>query len=174
MPISGAETLEISVLLAIATLLFVIVYSMPQIIGASMLLVMIPIQPIDTRYATANVLLTYVIFVAMLMWQQWQADYGPKPVPQQEVQTSEDGLVDADPIEQPIDDLPDQAEVSIQVFDMLGRNVLSVPAQTMSAGPAQSIQVDGSNLASGMYLYRLRASMEGSVQILTGRMTLLK
>ena len=51
-----------------------------------------------------------LIFVAMLMWQQWQADYGPKPVPQQEVQTSEDGLVDADPIEQPIDDLPDQAD----------------------------------------------------------------
>jgi O-antigen ligase len=66
-PISGSETIEISLLLAIATVLFFVVYSMPQIIGATVLLVMIPIQPIDTKYATANVLLTYVIFIAMIM-----------------------------------------------------------------------------------------------------------
>ena len=67
MGISGANMLELAVLLGIATILFFIVYSLPQIIGATVLLVMIPIQPIDTKYATANVLLTYVIFLAMLM-----------------------------------------------------------------------------------------------------------
>jgi O-antigen ligase len=55
------------VLLAIATLLFFVIYSLPQIIGATLLIVMIPIQPIDTKYATSNVLLTYVIFLAMLI-----------------------------------------------------------------------------------------------------------
>jgi hypothetical protein len=43
------------------------VYSLPQIIGATALIVMIPFQPIDTKHATANVMLTYVIFLAMLM-----------------------------------------------------------------------------------------------------------
>ncbi len=71
-------------------------------------------------------------------------------------------------------DLPSQAEVSIDIFDMLGRTVLSVPAQRMAAGRAQRIRVDGSTLASGLYLYRVTARMEGKVQIQTGRMTLLK
>ena len=71
-------------------------------------------------------------------------------------------------------DLPNAAEVSVDVFDMLGRNVLSVPAQPMAAGQARGIRIDGSNLASGLYLYRVTARMEGAVQIQTGRMTLLK
>ena len=71
-------------------------------------------------------------------------------------------------------DLPNAAEVSVDVFDMLGRTVLSVPVQSMAAGQNQSIQVDGSNLASGLYLYRITARVEGTVQIQTGRMTLLK
>ena len=28
-----------------------------------------------------------LVFVAMLLWQQWQADYGPKPLPPAELQT---------------------------------------------------------------------------------------
>lgn len=47
-------------------------------------------------------------------------------------------------------------------------------AQMMPAGTSQRIQIDGTNLASGMYLYRLTARMDTDVQIQTGRMTLLK
>ena len=71
-------------------------------------------------------------------------------------------------------DLPNQAEVSVEIFDMLGRNVMTIPAREMAAGNAQSIRVDGSTLASGTYLYRISARMDGAVQIQTGRMLLLK
>ncbi len=70
--------------------------------------------------------------------------------------------------------LPEAAEVSVDVFDLLGRNVLSVPAQQMAAGAAQSIQIDGSNLASGLYVYRIKVQMNSKLQVQTGRMTLLK
>ena len=48
-----------------------------------------------------------LVFVGMLMWQQWQIDYGPKPDAGSEVESIGEGPV----AEQgaPIDDLPDQA-----------------------------------------------------------------
>jgi len=49
-----------------------------------------------------------LIFVGMLLWQQWQADYGPQPVISSEAQISSDGGVATPQI--PIDDLPDQAD----------------------------------------------------------------
>jgi len=52
-----------------------------------------------------------LIFVAMLMWQQWQSDYGPQPVGSSETQSSRDGTttVESGDISD-IDDLPDQAD----------------------------------------------------------------
>ena len=50
-----------------------------------------------------------LVFVGMLMWQQWQADYGPQPVPSGPQETT--GI---SPQQQPdiiIDDLPDPANV---------------------------------------------------------------
>jgi YidC/Oxa1 family membrane protein insertase len=49
-----------------------------------------------------------LVFVGMLLWQQWQADYGPQPVSSSEVEVSTDGGVASSQI--PTDDLPDQAE----------------------------------------------------------------
>ncbi|MEX1054510.1 MAG: CHRD domain-containing protein, partial [Rhodothermales bacterium] len=39
-------------------------------------------------------------------------------------------------------DLPDNAEVSISVFDALGREVMSVPVQSMSAGANRMVMID--------------------------------
>lgn len=50
-----------------------------------------------------------LIFVSMLMWQQWQADYAPKPAPSPQLQ-SENGDVIGDLEPLPVDDLPDQAD----------------------------------------------------------------
>jgi len=50
-----------------------------------------------------------LVFVAMLMWQQWQADYGPKPVPGGPVETM--GVSPEQQSDMVIDDLPDQADV---------------------------------------------------------------
>lgn len=67
MPLTSSIMMQLTALLFLATVLFVIAYRLPQAVSATALLVLIPIQPVDTRYASANVLLTFVIFVAMLM-----------------------------------------------------------------------------------------------------------
>ena len=71
-------------------------------------------------------------------------------------------------------DLPEAGVVQVEVFDMLGRHVLSVPAQEMSAGANRQVQIDANDLASGMYFYNVRVQMGERTEISTGRMTLLK
>jgi O-antigen ligase len=67
MPFSSSIIVQLTVIGLLATLLFFIAYRLPQIVSSSALLVIIPIQPIDSQYASANVLLSYVIFLAMLL-----------------------------------------------------------------------------------------------------------
>lgn len=72
-------------------------------------------------------------------------------------------------------DLPETAEVSVEVIDMLGRRVMTLPAQTVQAGADRTFQVDAANLASGVYLYRLIVkTANGTPEFHTGRMTLVK
>ena len=71
-------------------------------------------------------------------------------------------------------DLPSTADVEIQVIDLLGRMVLSLPSTSVEAGANRTVELDGSSLASGTYLYRLIAKMESGVQVETGRMVLIK
>ena len=56
-------------------------------------------------------------------------------------------------------DLPAAADVSVAVFDLLGREVMNVPVQAMTAGADQSIRIEAGDLASGIYLYQVRAEM---------------
>jgi O-antigen ligase len=67
MSLSPSDIVQLSAVLILATGLFFVAYRLPQIVGSTALLVMIPVQPVDTRYGTANVLLTFVIFLAMLL-----------------------------------------------------------------------------------------------------------
>ena len=55
-------------------------------------------------------------------------------------------------------DLPQPARVTVEVMDITGRRVLTVPAQTLSAGWKHSLLLDGQGLPSGLYLYRLIAA----------------
>jgi hypothetical protein len=52
--------------------------------------------------------------------------------------------------------LPEAAEVTIQVFDLLGQKVADLVAGNKEAGN-HTLLFDGSGLASGVYLYRMRA-----------------
>ncbi len=52
-------------------------------------------------------------------------------------------------------ELPQTSDVSLQVFDMLGRQIAQLINDTKNAGSHQAV-FDGTNLSSGMYLYRLR------------------
>ena len=58
-------------------------------------------------------------------------------------------------------DLPSSAEVSVEVLDSLGRVVLSLGGQSMEAGSNRTMELEGSLLASGTYLYRVIAKLEG-------------
>jgi len=66
-------------------------------------------------------------------------------------------------------ELPQQQEVRLEVFNVLGRRVAVLFSGSQQAG-YHSIQFDASRLASGMYLYRLQA---GNV-VLTQKMMLVK
>lgn len=65
--------------------------------------------------------------------------------------------------------LPVASDVQLTVYDMLGRKVSTLINSKLQAG-TQTIQFNASNLASGIYLYELKA---GSVR-LTQKMTLIK
>jgi Domain of unknown function (DUF4397)/Secretion system C-terminal sorting domain len=70
--------------------------------------------------------------------------------------------------------LPEPAEVAIDVFDLLGRHVLSVPSQPFTAGDAQIASLDASELASGTYVYRVTARSAMQTYSSSDTMTLLK
>jgi len=71
-------------------------------------------------------------------------------------------------------DLPAAATVSVEIYDILGRKVLSIPERSFAAGTSRTFEIDASLLASGMYLYRVVARMDQEVRIETSRMTVLK
>jgi len=64
--------------------------------------------------------------------------------------------------------------VTVQVLDLLGREVMAIPSQTMQAGSGQSVQIDASNLSSGIYLYRVIARGASQTHMQVKTMTLLK
>ena len=71
-------------------------------------------------------------------------------------------------------DLPENAQVRVQIVDMLGREVMVLPAQELEAGANRSMELNAGSLASGTYLYRLVASGAKARHVKTGRMTLVK
>lgn len=66
--------------------------------------------------------------------------------------------------------VPEQSVVSLEVFNMLGKKVATlINRETKSAG-SYSVQFDASQLASGLYLYRLKVGDA----IITKKLTLIK
>ena len=66
------------------------------------------------------------------------------------------------------------AVVHVKVLDLLGREVLSVPARAVAAGTGHTLQIDASRLASGTYVYRVIAVSADRTDSATGRMVLIK
>ncbi|MDE2835536.1 MAG: putative Ig domain-containing protein [Bacteroidota bacterium] len=67
-------------------------------------------------------------------------------------------------------DLPAPAVVTIQVMDLIGRHVLAVPATHMPAGRGQRIELTGSSLTSGLYLYRVQFSSREHTEVQFGQL----
>lgn len=65
--------------------------------------------------------------------------------------------------------VPQTAEVKLEVFDMLGRKVKELVNERKAAG-SYTVSFDASDLSSGMYIYRLQAAET----VLSKKMTLIK
>ncbi len=57
-------------------------------------------------------------------------------------------------------DLPQAGSVEVEVYDLLGRRVLRVDGGALPGG-SHDVQLDLSRVASGVYLYALRVTVEG-------------
>ena len=66
-------------------------------------------------------------------------------------------------------DLPLPARVTVEVMDVMGRRVLTVPSVDMAAGWEHRIELSGTTLSSGLYLYRLIAASPGGISTHVGR-----
>ncbi len=71
-------------------------------------------------------------------------------------------------------DLPERAQVTVQILDVLGRKVMEYPAQAFDAGANQTIELNAIQLGSGTYLYRMIAVGSETKYQETGRMILMK
>ncbi len=65
------------------------------------------------------------------------------------------------------------AVVTVDVFDTLGRRVLSVPAAAVPAGAGHSVRLDAP-LPSGVYVARVAAEAAGDVRVRTTRFTVAR
>ena len=70
-------------------------------------------------------------------------------------------------------EVPQPAKVSVEVYDVMGRKVLDVPATSFAPGAGQ-VTIDASSLSSGIYLYRVTAEMIEQTVTQSGRMTFVK
>jgi hypothetical protein len=66
-------------------------------------------------------------------------------------------------------ELPQAAKVTLKVYDVLGREIVTLVDQAKEAG-VYEVKFDGSNLPSGIYLYR----MEAGPTVSTKKLVLLK
>ena len=71
-------------------------------------------------------------------------------------------------------DLPSAAEVTVHVYDVLGRNVMATSPVSVSGGWNRSIEVNASSLPSGAYVYQVRAQTASDLLVRSGRMILAK
>ena len=65
--------------------------------------------------------------------------------------------------------LSEESEITLEVFDILGRKVQTLISRKMPAG-SYTIPFDGQNLASGIYLYRILTDQK----VITNKMVLIK
>lgn len=67
-----------------------------------------------------------------------------------------------------------EAEVSLAVYDLLGRRVAQTASERVAAGAERSLSVEAAGLASGVYLFRLTAETARGTLVETGRLTVVR
>ncbi|WP_180984830.1 T9SS type A sorting domain-containing protein [Salinibacter ruber] len=69
-------------------------------------------------------------------------------------------------------DLPSEGTVTVEVYNTLGQRVMK-SRKSMQAGSGQTIRINGSDLASGQYFYRVEAELGEKTARETGRITVV-
>ena len=67
-------------------------------------------------------------------------------------------------------DLPEQAQMHVEVSDILGRLVYTSPVRRVDAGWDHTLSLDLSATTSGLYIYRVFAETASGTLVRTGRM----
>jgi len=67
-------------------------------------------------------------------------------------------------------DLPEQATVSVELHDLIGRRVATIPPQIMAPAIQQSVLVHTSTLPKGMYLYRVIVTRQNATLTAHGKL----
>ena len=70
-------------------------------------------------------------------------------------------------------ELPEPAQVAVEVYDVMGRKALDVPVRNFAPGTNQ-VRIEATDLASGIYLYRVVAHFANRTMVQSGRMTFVK
>jgi len=70
-------------------------------------------------------------------------------------------------------DLPYDSKVSMKLYDISGREVMTLMNETKAAG-YYTVQMNGNDLSSGMYFYRINAEGNGQNYIMTKKAVLIK
>ena len=71
-------------------------------------------------------------------------------------------------------DLPRTANVAVEVLDMLGRGVVTLPSQSVPAGRGQRLSISGATVPAGTYLYRVTVDTGERQQVKTGLMLVIR
>ena len=67
-------------------------------------------------------------------------------------------------------DLPESAEIRLEIYDLLGRLVSRTEAGTVDAGVELQLEIPAASLSAGTYVYRLMADFRSD----TGRFTVVQ
>jgi hypothetical protein len=70
-------------------------------------------------------------------------------------------------------DLPEEADVTVEVYNLLGQRVMEVNETRLPSGAGQTLRLEG-DLASGVYLYRIQAVMGTQTVRETGKMVVVR
>jgi hypothetical protein len=70
-------------------------------------------------------------------------------------------------------DLPEEADVTVEVYNLLGQRVMEVDETRLPSGAGQTLRLEG-DLASGVYLYRIQAVMGAQTVRETGKMVVVR
>jgi hypothetical protein len=71
-------------------------------------------------------------------------------------------------------DLPQAAEVTVKVYDVMGRRVLTRELGRQTAGAEKKAALQAGQLAAGVYVYHLTANGGGQTHTGTGKITLVR